>query len=383
MLGLLNSKFGLPVGCQVLREFLYVDVTRVRSLLAQLDGGVIDNAVNTRLNSSNSKFGAKVLGVSGDGGSDRSETWQESRSMQELSYVIFEEIAESNQVIRDLDPGDLGREGNWENSDVHNSLTEGEIVRVFTTVLIVDPTFVVERMRKFIHTNEAIAAFSSSSLEETIDALRDEFESEVEVQIAALSVPRDKKRAAEKAIRAKAKRLFDDAVEAATEEAAPTDNTSIENIAEFFNAYLGKEMIEVRFLAVGPEHPSCSFAGSLLGRDEYIQKEREALYSRYGCVLEGWTSVLQIARVPTEEAGIRARERDFGDLELTDDDVIRRSLVIQSAVHLTEMLEARGIAEGPLWPSISVIPLAIYRTIPRSAGIGQSELSFSGDSALA
>ncbi len=32
----------------------------------------------------------------------------------------------------------------------------------------------------------------------------------------------------------------------------------------------------------------------------------------------------------------------------------------------TSMLEARGIAEGPLWPTISVIPLVIYRTVPRT-----------------
>jgi hypothetical protein len=193
------------------------------------------------------------------------------------------------------------------------------------------------------------------------------FDTETEELIAALQVPRDQRRKAEARVRRERDKDFDRIkADAEAEAVSVADSGSIENVARFFETYLSPDTIEVRFLAGGGDDPRLSFAGSLLGRDEYIQREREALYSRYGSLLTGWTSVLQIARIPDEEAGQRARERDFSSIDLADEDVINRSKVLQSAVHLTEMLEARGIAEGPLWPTISVIPLAIYRMVPRT-----------------
>jgi len=50
----------------------------------------------------------------------------------------------------------------------------------------------------------------------------------------------------------------------------------VTGIADFLNAFLG-ETIAVRVFVCGPDHPAASFGGVLLSRDEYLQKEREAL----------------------------------------------------------------------------------------------------------
>jgi hypothetical protein len=51
---------------------------------------------------------------------------------------------------------------------------------------------------------------------------------------------------------------------------------AVTGIADFLNAFLG-ETIAVRVFVCGPDHPAASFGGVLLSRDEYLQKEREAL----------------------------------------------------------------------------------------------------------
>jgi hypothetical protein len=99
----------------------------------------------------------------------------------------------------------------------------------------------------------------------------------------------------------------------------------------------------------------------LLDRRGYIQEEREALFGRYGSTLRGWTIVMQIATIPREGD---APEQDFSTMEFTQGDSISRPSVELAAVRLLKMLESTGVAEGPLWPSITTTPLAIYRPVP-------------------
>src|SRR5689334_3941772 len=72
-------------------------------------------------------------------------------------------------------------------------------------------------------------------------------------------------------------------------------------VMQVIDAFVASDAISVRFLPCGLEHPEYALSGSLLGRDDYIQREREALFSRYGSVLHGWTSVLQVASVPEQK----------------------------------------------------------------------------------
>ena len=141
------------------------------------------------------------------------------------------------------------------------------------------------------------------------------------------------------------------------------------------NDFLASDAITVRVLPCGPEQTSYSFVGSLLGRDEYIQREREALFSRYGSIVSGWTCVLQVAAIPTSRQA--PSDFDFDDIakELVGDDVIDRGRLESVALRLLAMMDSMGLSEGPKWPAISVIPLGIYRTIPGSITERPSELS--------
>ncbi len=353
----------------MLREFLYVDLTRVRSLLAQLDDGLLESVVQSTSDSRKARVSAALFGAQVEGGIESGQSRQEQRSLQELVFTLFEQIGESTGLIADLDEADLSEPDRWESSKIHNEVDDGEIVRFCVPITIVDSVFLVNRMERFVAVSRAVAKFGGDDREAAVAEIDRLFEAGVAEQVAQLEGSRDQRKADERKLRRQAEQLRAEALAAVEAAVAESESgiLAIQNIGEFLAAYLSSEAIDLRFMPCGPDESRYGFTGSLLGRDEYIQREREALLARFGSVLEGWTAVVQVAKVPTREASAAARSRSFDDLQLMDDEgVIDRTRILQTAVHMTEMLEAQGIAEGPQWPSISVIPLAIYRTVPRS-----------------
>jgi hypothetical protein len=131
-------------------------------------------------------------------------------------------------------------------------------------------------------------------------------------------------------------------------------------ISTFVENFLG-DAISMRSLPCGDEHLEFSFGGSLLGRKDYIQEEREHLFSRYGSHLRDWTCVLQVATVPLSDDAVD----DIGDGEWTlEGGKISRAATERGAARLLSVMEGIGLTEGPRWPTISVTPLAVYRDVP-------------------
>lgn len=353
----------------VLREFLYVDVTRTRSLLAQLDEGVVETVVSSdrrRINWTG-EIGAWI--AKGARSSDTEAGIEESKSMQDLVFTLFEDIADSTGLIRDIESGSISQPSDWESSDIHSQFQEGELIRVATPVMIVDPVFLASRFNRFLEMSERLNAMNQLNVSRAVAELREEFDEETEQKIKAGEFTgggRDDKRKMENRFRKDRSKQFETMTKAVEARFDQVEATGLKEVFDFMETYMSLDSIYVLFLAVGADHPEFAFAGSLLSRDDYIQRERETLYARYGARLEGWTSVLQIARISTAEEAEEARATQFKDLTVAGEDGIRRATILDAAARMESMMEAIGIAEGPVWPSISVIPLALYRTVPRS-----------------
>src|ERR1700761_1734391 len=84
------------------REFLYVDLQRVRSYYAQQNRGVIDSVLSRDTDTRQADVQARLMGIGGSGGGSRERAREESRSLQDLSYVIFEELFEEANLITDV-----------------------------------------------------------------------------------------------------------------------------------------------------------------------------------------------------------------------------------------------------------------------------------------
>lgn len=355
----------------MLREFLYVDVARARSFLAQLDQGVVETAVSQTARSVTWDVGTAALAIRGARTSGSSTSTEESKSLQDLVFVIFEDIADSLGLIRTVDMDEVGDPSRWTSSQVHGEFAEGEMIRVFTPVLIVDPHFLSTRFARFLSMTQKLNDLNRHNVRSAVEALRPAFDAETEQGLVSQTWPRDQRRAKERAFRKQRADQFQELLDQAEANFEQVDQGGLPELFDFLGDVLQGDSIYVRFLACGAERADLAFVGSLLGRDEYIQRERETLYSRYGARLEGWTSILQVARISTEAEAHEARTRDFSSSNVINDEtgVVDRAQILQTSAQLEQMLEAQGIVEGPTWPSISVVPLAIYRTVPRSLGL--------------
>jgi hypothetical protein len=310
-----------------LREFLYVDVERSRSMLAQINRGVIDGIVKRTGTTGETEIGGKLLGIGASGTIGRESVHEESRSLQDITYLIFEEQVAELGYLHDI-AGKVEDPSVWQAGTIHDELWEGELIRLTSDIQILDPDFFVARLRRMNEFAEAVVKVSSAD------------------RLAGLS-----KQQRDKLLTQAKRKLWDG-----------TDPSLVDAIADVVSSLLAGS-IAIRVLPCGPDEPEFSFGGVLLGRKGYIQEEREALFGRYGRKLRGWTAVLQIATIPSI-AEAEAEAPDFASISLTGPgDEIKRASVEKMAVEFLGLLERIGIAEGPRWPSISTTPIAIYREV--------------------
>lgn len=365
----------------LLRELLYVDVNRCRSLLSQLDYGIVETIVESRGRGASANLGATLLGLTGDLSTSSTRSTEESRSLQDLLFAVFEEVVESQGVLRTLDESGLVDPVEWQESKVHGRLVEGEIVKVFMPVAIVDPHFVEKRFERFIGLFEGINEMQDDPVQVAVKAAEAAMRAEMEATLEASEtqgIGRDRLRKERVRLEGKLNSQLKQVEQFARSELAANasedvDPEVMEKIANVLSKFLASDAMSVRFLACGEERPDLGFIGSLLGRDEYIQRERDALFARYGSTLNGWTSILQIAAIPSKANRDQARERSFDNLDFAPDGNIDRAVVERAAMGLLEAMDAIGVSEGPMWPTISVVPLGIYRTVPRSGDLGDEE----------
>lgn len=129
---------GLPEdGRPFLQDFLYVDTARVRSLLGQLHQGVPDKVESVSERLSRWGVGATIGVAKADGGRQSISREQETRSLAELHFAMFEEVAEATGFLRDI--SDVATNSiRWENGFVRKHAPEGSIVRIEAPSTIVD-----------------------------------------------------------------------------------------------------------------------------------------------------------------------------------------------------------------------------------------------------
>lgn len=341
---------------RALKEFFYVDVDRSRSLLAQMQGGLIDSLTSETSSSLEGSAGASLFGIGGSGGYSKASTHQESRSFQEMVFVAFEALADERGLVTNLGD-DYKNPASWETGDVHSRLLEGQLVRMTCDVQILDAKLFVERLGRFDRMAEGILGVGPQvSPKNSTPAQRRQLATAMKSAMMGGLEPEQ-----------------------------------LQAMGGFVDAFVGDD-IAFRALACGRDHLELGFGGALLGRREYIQEERDSLFSRYGTFASSWTCLMQIAAIPQSkvdtnadsiahdaadaadaaEAAVQAVEAveavegaDIDeDAEDSDGDGISRATMENLALELLQMMEKVGLTAGPRWPTVSVTPLAVYREVP-------------------
>lgn len=345
----------------MIRDFLYVDVQRTRSLLAQLEDGVVEQFVKRTALDDAGELGATIFGIGGKGAWATQESYEESRSLKDLTFVVFEGAADAQGLIVDVDPSP--DPSDWRSGLVHRQVREGEILRITGDVLITDPAYIRTRFDSLDGFMTAVIEMQVHGAIEAAKALGASQLDSLQGQLQKTNPGQRKQierkiKAAEEQIEAEARR------EVAAQLGGAAGLDQMRSVMNVLASFIG-ESIAVRLLSCGLDHPEMGFAGSLLARDEYLQRERDELFSRYGSILRGWTTVMQVAHVPGEGETASAMELDQVSLkQLASGQAINRAAFERTAAQLLRMMESIGITEGPRWPTVSVVPLAIYRPVP-------------------
>lgn len=319
-----------------LREFLYVDVDRVRSLLAQLEGGVLEEVRAEGGNTLEAEAQARIFGIGGRGGYSHESRTEESRSLQDITFAIFEDAADAQGWIFELDDS-FSDSANWHSGRVHGRLQPGMLVRITCPLQLLDGGLFRSRVARLDKMADALVELNAQPNTSPTGGTNRARQNQAQA-----------KKAAAKSL------IFG--------QGFPIE--MLEAIPNFVDAFLG-ESIAVRVAPCGLGQLECGFSGSLLGRDEYIQRERESLFSRYGAKAATWTSVLQIAAVPSEDTSSSGSPQPAQPPNVASaSGSISRAAMEGMAGGLLEVMEQIGVVEGPRWPSVSATPLGVYRNVP-------------------
>lgn len=312
-----------------LLDFLYVDVARVRSLLAQLAGGVASTASDT-LEEVRARIAEASLPIARGGrtatSSSRSET---TRTLGDLIVPVFEEEAAAAGYLVDVS-GELTEPTEWHSGAVHERLPVGTILRHTGQTRLLDPVHVSELIEHFEGTASAVDRMAGGSQGGSAGK-------------GGRTTPKGGSPAKTAQLRGMKKMT--------------------EPIRELVENLLAGG-ISLRVFPCGTQHPDCGFGGLLLDRSDYIEPERGALFARHGVLVSDWTVVALVNRHSAHGTTPEFGEFDPSEM-IRQSGAINRQAIERLVLQLLGMLEGVGMSEGPSWPSIGITPLAVYRTIER------------------
>lgn len=326
----------------IFREFLYADIERTRSLFAQRLGGIPEEERVT-----DGIFRHYALGVQrylGAGKETRSEHY-EQRSLLDALFPALESLLEVEGWLTDV--SDIIHDVGSDDPNVLKTIVEpGSIIRLTARGTLFDAEYLAR-----ILAGVSVAADGISTFAEPITP--------------NASQPKQKP---------KGQRGKPDPV-------SPTKLPQLEDLIEDFppaitggmSADFLRSMVRVArgmfpnglyLLLEGDGGVDWTATARLQKGRQYLDAEPDILFSRYGTAPHDWTIVGTV--------GYFTEQSDPGMLEGVDftneDKSVSRNKFVTGLNALTTMVAKLSFADSPAFPGFTIIPLAVYRTIPQVKG---------------
>ncbi|WP_152603598.1 DUF6414 family protein [Amycolatopsis rifamycinica] len=326
-----------------LREYLYVDADKVRSLLTQLDGGVAEEMRRTEKTTKATTGGIKSV-------ASHERNWGSEeyvqKSLADAIYSDLEEILEVNQLLPEVSET-LASSDFWEDGSLQREFPPGMLMRLTGQGALFDARYIAKLFAGIGSTILGLSKIAPQLFESTL---------------SSNSGPSKGKRPPGR---------------------KPEINTprfeQIEDEISNFPAFGEEGQVSQDFLrafvqiARGVFRPGLHL--SLLPCDNrayavnmrlqegrrYLESDPEILFAQYGFSPQEWTVV------GTLGSHAPAGSNEVPDsVELSDafeDGDINRNRFAQGVNSFVEYFARIGFADLPQFPSFSLVPLAVYRTI--------------------
>jgi hypothetical protein len=325
----------------ILREFLYVDTDKVRAMLAQLDGGVAEEERQTDKQEKKYTVGprsvAQHLQVTG------SERYTQ-KSLGDAIFPTLEEALEAEGLLRDLS-AEVSDSSLWTSGAIREVAPPGTLVRITAMGSLFDTRYAAN----------VFSAFASVTL--GLQGMG------VDLGPAPKPTPPPKGKGGQQGT--KQQRPGQVQPERQLEDSIPdfkgvgdVDGNSLRSIIRMARGVFAPGL----HINLSPVESGNALIGSRLqeGR-QYLDTEADILFARYGTEPQEWTLVGSVGSHAPEDTTLPS----FAFFN--PDGTVNRARFADDINGLMRFFGGMGFIDLPQHPGFSVIPLAVYRAIPRSS----------------
>ncbi|MFI0091058.1 DUF6414 family protein [Streptomyces bobili] len=320
----------------IIRDFLYVDVDKVRSILAQIEGSIPEEerSSNRQVNSGGGLPGTSMY-------ADASREVHISKSLADSLFPSLEESLESEGLIHDITDVACGGDY-WTSGEVREKNPPGSLIRLTAQGSLFDARYVAA---SFSGLGSAALGFQG-----------------LDPSDAPTLPPAVRKRQNKNRI-ARSQEISTGQLEATI----PDFNIGSEN-----DSVDGEQLRSMVRIARGLFSPGlhlnlfpvsgedCTVTVRLQEGRQYLDSEPEVLFARYGTGQQEWTLVGSIGHHATAQSDIEISK--FAD----ESGRVNRGSAAKFINSFLSFMGAMGFLDLPQHPGFSVIPLAVYRQIPIS-----------------
>ncbi len=314
-------------------------------MLAQLDGGVAEEERETSTHEKRSTVGprsfAQHLQVAG------SERYTQ-KSLGDALFPMLEEALESESLLKDVSE-EVSDSSQWASGAIKKVAPPGSLVRITAMGSLFDTRYAAT----------VFSAFASVAL--GLQGMG------VDLGPAAVKAPPGKGKSRGGQQGTKQPRPGQAQSERQLEDSIPDfkgiggiDGDSLRAIIRMARGIFAPGL----HVNLSPVESGGVLIGSRLqeGR-QYLDSEADILFARYGTEPQEWTLVGSVGSYGPEDTTVP--DFDF----FNSDGTVNRIRFAGSVNGLMKNLGGMGFIDLPQHPGFSVIPLAVYRTIPRVANL--------------
>ncbi|MET9057511.1 hypothetical protein ABZX99_06785 [Streptomyces antibioticus] len=323
----------------ILREFLYVDTEKVRAMLAQLDGGVAEETRDTSSTEKKNTIGprsmAQHLQVTG------TETYTQ-KSLGDAIFPTLEEALESEGLLRDISE-EVAELSEWTSGNLQNIAPPGSLVRITAQGSLFDSRY----------SASVFAAFASAAI--GLQGLGVDLGPVVKSPAGKGKSGHQSARPAKRNV--EVDRQLEDSIPDFTGPGG-VDADSLRSIIRMARGIFAPGL----HINLSPVDSGEVMIGSRLqeGR-QYLDTEADILFARYGTEPQEWTLVGSVGSYGPEDT-------TMPDLNFVHPGgSVNRGAFADGINSLMKHLGGMGFIDLPQYPGFSLIPFAVYRSIPRNS----------------
>ncbi|WP_369169212.1 hypothetical protein AB5J49_15455 [Streptomyces sp. R28] len=326
----------------ILREFLYVDTDKVRAMLAQLEGGVAEEERETDREEKRTTVGPRTVAQHFQGvGSER----YTQKSLGDALFPMLEDALESESLLRDISE-EVTNTDLWNTEEIQRMAPPGSLVRITAPGSLFDSRYVANSFSAFAAVSmglQGIGALESppprqNSGKNPKGQQRKPKPGEVTREELEDSIPDFRMKSGETIV----------------------DAVDLRSILQVSRGVFAPGL----HMNLSPVESSDILITSRLqeGR-QYLDSESDILFARYGTEEQEWTVVGSVGHYGSKDP-VQPDDAFFN----SNGAVSRGKLASFMNAHMRTLAET-GFVDLVQYPGVSLIPFAVYRSIPRAAGV--------------